>query len=146
MIREGQHLQAIGEMVRSEGAHLLYHNHYWEVEKGAGDLQNLVDHTDPAVVSLGMDVGWVHRAGGRPAEMVRRFIERIRYLHFKDFKVKDFANDTWTELGDGYVDFPGVVEVIRGRELWVTYERDQTMEDAPWSARVSMAYLRSILA
>jgi inosose dehydratase len=142
---EAQHLQALGELTAAEGAHLLYHNHYWEIEKNAVELQNLLDHTSPAQVSLAMDVGWVHRAGGRPAEMVQRFLDRIRYLHFKDFKVKDFANDTWTELGDGYVDFAGVADVIRGQDLWVTYERDETMPDAPASARQSRAFLKTLL-
>ncbi len=145
LAQEAAALQQAGEIASRQGAHLLYHNHYWEVEHDYAELCHLVDHTDPQVVSLALDVGWVHRAGGRPAEAARCFSDRIRYFHFKDFRVKDFLHDTWTELGSGYVDFPGVVEAIRGRDLWITYERDETLANAAESATISRAYLRTLL-
>jgi len=145
LVQEAAALQQAGQVASRQGAQFLYHNHYWEVEHDYAELRNLMEHTDPQVVSFALDVGWVHRAGGRPAEAAHRFISRVAYFHFKDFRVKDFQHDTWTELGTGYVDFPGVVAAIQGKDLWITYERDETLANAAESAKISREYLRSLL-
>ena len=138
-------LQQCGRLCQAHGRRLCYHNHYWEVEHDYRELRFLLENTDPALVGLALDVGWVQRAGGRPAEAVRRFNQRIDYLHLKDFRVKDFASDTWTELGDGYVDFPGVFAAIEGRSLpWAAVERDEVLPHAAQSSRSSRDYLRGL--
>ena len=111
------------------------------------ELHFLVDHTEPDLVSLTLDVGWVHRAGGQPAQVVQQFYPRIRVLHFKDFKVKNAQQDTWTELGQGYVDFPSIVEAMPyNADLWITVERDEVMPNAAESARISAEYLKKLLS
>lgn len=144
---EAKMLDQIGETVHHHGMTLCYHNHYWEIEHKQKELRYLCEHTNPGLVSLVMDVGWVHRAGGRPEEVIPEFLPRIRSFHFKDFRVKDAANDTWTELGQGYVDFPRILDVIRGKgDFWIIVERDEPMPDAAESARISARYLKNLLS
>ena len=140
-------LNQIGELVHNKGMSLCYHNHYWEIEHKQKELRYLCGNTNPEYVSLLLDVGWVHRAGGRPEEVVQEFLPRIRAFHFKDFRVKDAANDTWTELGQGYVDFHKIVETIQDKgDYWIIVERDETMPNAAESARISADYLKQLLA
>jgi sugar phosphate isomerase/epimerase len=142
---EAHSLNKIGKMCQEHGVTLCYHNHYWEIEHDYKDLRFLVKHTDSDSVRLAIDIGWVHRAGGKAAEAAKLFLDRIRYFHFKDFRVKDFANDTWTELGNGYVDILGVLQVIKDRgPFWITVERDETLTNAQESAQISREYLRSL--
>lgn len=144
--QEAGTLTRVGQMCQQHGIALCYHNHYWEIEHNLRELHFLCDHTDPELVGLALDVGWVHRAGRAPAEVTRLFLNRIRYFHFKDFRVKDFLHDTWTELGDGYVDLPGVLEVIGEKgEFWLTVERDEALPDAAESARLSHDYLVKLI-
>lgn len=143
---ECQALEHLGSICAGHNLAFCYHNHYWEVEHNLGELRYLCDHTNPSLVSLALDVGWVQRAGGVPHAAARLLLERIGYFHFKDFRVKNFSEDTWTELGDGYVDFPAILEVLQGRwEGWITVERDETLPKALESARASRAYLQSLL-
>lgn len=144
---EAKILDQIGKLVHQHGMNLCYHNHYWEIEHNQKELRYLIEHTNPEYVSLLLDVGWVHRAGGRPEDVIPEFLPRIRAFHFKDFRVKDAANDTWTELGQGYVDFPKILDTIRGKgDYWIIVERDETMPDAAESARISAQYLTKLLA
>ncbi|MEW5869586.1 MAG: sugar phosphate isomerase/epimerase [Chloroflexota bacterium] len=143
---ECQALEHLGGICASHNLAFCYHNHYWEIEHNLRELRYLCDHTNPALVSLALDVGWVHRAGGSPSEVTRLLLDRIGYFHFKDFRVKNFHEDTWTELGDGYVNFPAILETLQGRwEGWIAVERDETLPNAFESARASRAYLKSIL-
>jgi sugar phosphate isomerase/epimerase len=144
---EAQMLNQIGEIVHQHGMNLCYHNHYWEIEHQQKELHYLVEHTNPEYVSLLLDVGWVHRAGARPEEVIPEFLPRIRAFHFKDFRVKDAVNDTWTELGQGYVNFPQIWELIRGKgDYWIIVERDETMPNPAESAQISARYLKNLLA
>lgn len=144
---EAQMLNQIGELVYQHGMTLCYHNHYWEIEHQQKELSYLCENTNPELVSLLLDVGWVHRAGGRPEEVIPKFLPRIRAFHFKDFRVKDAVNDTWTELGQGYVDFPRILDLIWNKgDYWIIVERDETLSNPAESARISAAYLKKQLA
>ncbi|MBN2548295.1 MAG: TIM barrel protein [Anaerolineales bacterium] len=142
---EAQTLNQVGQWCTESGLSLCYHNHYWEIEHNQAELHALCEHTDPRLVSLALDIGWVHRAGGAPAAVASTFLDRIRYFHFKDFRIKDFQHDTWAEVGTGYVDFQGVLEVIRGRDYWLTVERDEALAEAAESARTSYQNLHQML-
>lgn len=139
-------LDQIGELAHQKGLTLCYHNHYWEIEHKQKELRYLCEHTNPEFVSLILDVGWVHRAGGRPEQVIPEFLPRIRAFHFKDFRVKDAITDVWTELGTGYVDFPKIIETIQGKgDYWIIVERDETLPNAAESAQISARYLKKLL-
>ena len=63
-------------------------------------------------------------------------------MHFKDIK----ADKKITELGNGVVDFPAVLKVVRGSKVeWVSYEQDNTELTPLESTKISMDYLKSII-
>lgn len=135
-------LNAAGAICRQYGRLYCYHNHYWEIQDNLRELRTLREETDPALVFFAIDVAWVKRGGTDPAQIVDEFLPRLAYLHFKDTK-----DERWTDLGQGEVDFPAILEVIQTRrDLWLAYERDEPLEHAAESARVSGAYLKQLLA
>lgn len=135
---QAESLNRIGQLCHDSGITLCYHNHFWEIENECAELRYLCDHTDPDLVSLCLDVGWVERAGGSPVEVAGAFLDRIAYFHFKDTKEGE-----WMEIGHGTVDFPGLFRAIRKRQgWWLVVEQDETRRRPVESARISRDYLK----
>jgi sugar phosphate isomerase/epimerase len=135
---QAESLNQIGQLCRDNGLTLCYHNHFWEIKNDCTELRYLCDHTDPALVSLCLDVGWVKRAGGSPVEVAEAFFDRIGYFH-----LKDTTPDEWMEVGYGTVDFPGLFQVIQKRQdWWLVVEQDETRRPPVESARLSREYLK----
>ena len=133
-------LNEIGKICQVRGITFCYHNHWWEIDNEQALLRAICDLTDPALVSLCVDVGWVQRAGASPAKVLTEFLDRVRYLH-----LRDTLEDRWTDVGYGLVDFRSVFQVIKGRDdIYPTVERDEPLPDALGSARKSMAKLREL--
>jgi sugar phosphate isomerase/epimerase len=139
---EAENLGRVGQFCKDNGIRLAYHNHYWEIQEDCRELRYLCEHTDPSLVSLCLDVAWVHRADGNPAEVARTFLDRIAYFH-----IKDTTDTEWREVGYGDVDMASLFQVIRAREFpWLVVEQDETQRAPVESARMSREYLRQKLA
>jgi len=141
--REGiRIMNEAGKTLRSEGIHLHYHNHAWEFEKVDGDKRGidfLIDGLDPECVDLCVDVAWVLRGEDDPVSFLLKHKEIVGYLHFKDHDGED-----WIELGQGQVDFDGIMKILPEltNARWVMIEQDTTKIDPMDSCRISREYLR----
>ena len=92
-----------------------------------------------------MDIGWVKRAGHDPLEVIPMFKSRLAYFHLKDYRVQEYVTEEWTDLGEGYVGIPQVIELLKGYgDIWLTYERDAVLENAGENAAVNRAILRKL--
>ena len=134
-------LNRAGKRLGEAGIKLHYHNHAFEFEPVDGDRTGMdlfIEGLDPEAVDLCVDVGWVAKAGRDPAAFLREHKDRVGYLHFKDFN-----DDGWIELGQGHVDFAGVMNVLP--ELtnvsWVMIEQDSTNIDPLESVKLSRKFL-----
>lgn len=135
---EAESLSRVGQLCRENGIRLAYHNHYWEIQDDCRELRSICEHTDPALVSLCLDVAWAHRAGSQPAQVAQTFLDRIAYFHIKDTTATE-----WREVGYGDLDFDALFAVIRTREWpWLVVEQDETQRAPVESARASREYLR----
>ncbi len=138
---QANNLNQIGQLCQEQGLKLCYHNHFWEIEHNSAELRHICQHTDPALVWLCLDVGWVKRAGGSPVAVVEEFFDRIGYFH-----IKDTTAEEWMEVGHGQVDFPALFEVIgRRQDWWLVVEQDETKRRPVESARLSRTYLQEKL-
>ncbi len=127
------------------------------------ELERLLDEVDENILKICFDTGHHSYAGFDPVAFMKKHINRISYMHFKDIdpKVKAdvIANRTgfydacgqgiFCKLGQGDVDFPAVRQVLleAGFEGWCTVEQDcdpnldvTPMEDS----RFNREYLQSI--
>lgn len=75
----------IGAKVKSAKMQFGYHNHMGEFEKenGITFYDELLKNTDPKLVVMEMDCGWVTAAGRSPLEYLTRFPQRFQLLHVK---------------------------------------------------------------
>jgi len=133
-------LNQVGEICQERGLTYVYHNHWYEIANDAAELHALCDLTDPKLVSLCLDIGWVERADASSVDVTIEFLDRIAYFHLKDTKDEKFVS-----LGDGTVDFPGWLAAIEGKgNFYLTYERDEFLPTALESATNSRIYLRTL--
>lgn len=127
------------------------------------ELERLLDEVDERILRICFDTGHHSYAGFDPVAFMRRHIDRISYLHFKDIdpaiKARVIENRTgfydacgqgiFCTLGDGDVDFRSVRKLLldSGFEGWCTVEQDcdPTLDIDPLKdARTNRHYLASI--
>lgn len=127
------------------------------------ELERLLDEVDESLLKICFDTGHHSYAGFDPVAFMKRHIDRISYMHFKDIdpQVKARAIEDRTgfyeacgqsifcNLGQGDVDFPAVRQVLldAGFNGWCTVEQDcdPTLDVRPVDdARLNREYLESI--
>ena len=127
------------------------------------ELERLLDEVDASILKICFDTGHHSYAGYDPVAFMKRHIDRISYMHFKDIdpavKADVVANRTdfykacgqgiFCNLGQGDVDFPAVRQVLldAGFEGWCTVEQDcdPSMPGTPLEdAESNRKYLESI--
>lgn len=127
------------------------------------ELERLLDEVDESILKICFDTGHHSYAGFDPVAFMKRHMNRISYMHFKDIdpKVKSdsIASHTgfydacgqgiFCNLGQGDVDFPAVRQLLldSGFEGWCTVEQDcdPTLDVSPIDdARANRDYLLSI--
>lgn len=145
------------------GLRVAFHHHCAGLVETPEETRKLLELTDPDLVGLCLDTGHYHYAGGDAVEAIREFGKRVTYLHLKDCDAKvreqakaehlDYfaatAAAVFCELGQGEVDFPGVIAEMEklGYDGWAIVEQDVFVDDldAPReSAARNREYLRSI--
>jgi len=77
-----------GEGAKKRGLKFAYHNHnveFRKLEGGATGYDILLKETDPKLVKLEVDAGWMAAGGADTAALIAANADRVRLLHFKDF-------------------------------------------------------------
>lgn len=76
-----------GEQITSLGRTFAYHNHNPEFVSIDGQvcMDVLVAETDPELVKLELDLGWIAVAGFDPVERLQKYAGRVIACHMKDF-------------------------------------------------------------
>lgn len=134
-------LNTLGKEALEYGIQVCLHNHNWELSNGCEFLQILVGNSRPEFVGLAADLGWVMRSQTGVEEFVRRFQDRVRYVH-----LKDVSGEEWTELGSGQLPLREVLPIIQSLHLpWWIVEQDTTRKTALDSVRESIAYLCTLI-
>ncbi len=127
------------------------------------EVERLLEEIDADTLKICIDTGHCTYAGFDPVAFMKRHMDRITYVHFKntDAKVKAqaIANRTgfyeacgqgiFCNLGDGEVDLPAVRQVLLDASYqgWCTIEQDCDPTLAPdplGDAKLNREYLQSI--
>ena len=102
-----------GRQVADAGMTFGYHNHSAEF-KEVGDTTGfdyLFDNTDPKLVKIELDVGWVVVAQQDPVAILNKHKDRVIALHVKDVGKRgaDGKDPPSVALGEGTVDWKAVI-------------------------------------
>ncbi len=142
-------------LLKAHGLRLSYHNHNPEfapLANGKTGMQLLLEHTDPALVTFELDVGWVAAAGANPAAFLKAHAGRFRLMHVKDIKAGSKPNFALSmdpsNVGAGAVDWKAVLPA--GLAAGVSHFFVE--QEAPFpgtrmdAARAAVAYLSAFAA
>ncbi|HEY3628373.1 MAG TPA: sugar phosphate isomerase/epimerase [Terracidiphilus sp.] len=140
----------VGEQVKKAGLQLGYHNHNFEFRK-IGDTTGYDEFlrlTDPELVALELDCGWVCVAGQDPVTYLKKYPSRYRLLHIKDFK-KGFTPSTHlgpapdaavpTELGRGAVDYSRILAAAP-KNVLLFVEQEPPFKEMPALEAIKVDY------
>lgn len=141
-----------GKKVKAAGLRFGYHNHVAEFQPvdGAVPYDELLTLTDPALVTMEMDCGWVKVGGGDPVAYLRKYPTRISMLHVKDFKPKDAsagADDRpkAAELGQGTMDYRVIFAAANKGQIKHCFVEQEAFNMAPMeSLKVDAEYMKRL--
>jgi sugar phosphate isomerase/epimerase len=111
-------LNRVGREYRDLGLTFGYHNHHVEFMRvdGVVPYDYLMSNTDPNLVKIELDVGWLASAGVDPVAYLRRHAGRVIACHLKDYApsiVTDVPQRKLVAPGAGTIDFEAVLAAMR---------------------------------
>ena len=121
--RRAAQLNANGKIAQKYGMKMLVHNHTGEFEKLTDSPRTtfdvLVEETDPALVTMQLDLGWTYIAGVDPIALFKAHPGRFELWHVKDvFGLKTVnpslgpnarvSSMALVPVGTGHIDFKPV--------------------------------------
>jgi sugar phosphate isomerase/epimerase len=121
-----------------------YHNHEYEFAQENGQIfyDTLLSKTDPNLVHMELDLGWVVAAGQDPLRYFERYPGRFPLWHLKDMKRDQPVS---TELGTGRVDVVKLLENAKKSGLrYFFVEQEEYSTTAFDSAKRNVEYLRKL--
>ena len=149
-VNAGRLLAEIGRRTADLGIPLGFHPHMGSLAERPGELDRVMDAADSRYVRLLLDVAHYSQGGGDSVAAIRRYRDRLLFLHIKDVRNASSAGGyQFVELGQGRVNirdvFAALTEVtFRG---WAVVELDavpETTRSPKESAAISKRYLASI--
>jgi len=116
------------------------HNHWWEFQQVEGRYayQVMLEHLDPAIF-FQIDTYWVQTAGPDPAQVVKELGSRAPLLHLKDGPA--VRGEPHVAVGDGVLDFHGIVQAAGDVVEWLIVELDDCATDMVEAVTKSCHYL-----
>jgi inosose dehydratase len=129
---------------------LGYHNHMGALGEGPEAIDAVMQAVDPRYARLELDVAHYFQGGGEPVKAIRKYHDRLLFLHMKDVEQlaakADAKSYRFVELGRGKVDIPGIFAALREVKYrgWVVVELDDVTEKARTpkdSAAINKKYL-----
>jgi sugar phosphate isomerase/epimerase len=145
----------VGEQTRKAGIQLGYHNHNLEFRSFGGVVayDELLRRTDPALVKMEMDIGWVTIAGQDPIALLKKYPGRFPLLHVKDVKpgVKPAltieGDAPTTPVGAGSIDWTKLFAAARTAGVTHYFVEQETFDGPPLDAlKASYDYLHAMKA
>lgn len=133
----------IGEKTKAAGIQFGYHNHTEEFRKLNGVLvyDELLRATEPSLVTMEMDCGWVAAAGFQPIDYLRRYPTRFTLLHVKDMVLHKGSEPHSTELGHGDIDYAPIFAAAKHVRYYF-YEQEEFDMPPLDALKISAAYLK----
>ncbi|TYP69183.1 sugar phosphate isomerase/epimerase family protein [Paenibacillus methanolicus] len=136
-------LEQAGKLAAQAGLRLGYHNHDFEFK--LVDDQPILDHllsTVPAEFLVAeFDLGWMHLAGYKVSDYVKKYAGRVPLAHFKDFDKgrKDVV------IGQGIVDLKSVLPIAEQAGIEYLFVEQEEFENASSldSAKAALEFFRA---
>ena len=134
-------LNKLGKIAKDKGMTLTFHHHMGTVVQTEEEIDKFMELTDPELVFLLFDSGYLSFAGINPENVLKKYVNRVKHVHLKDIRkemveksraerwsfLKGVREGVFTVPGDGDVDFAPIFSILEeaGYEGWVVVEAEQ---------------------
>jgi inosose dehydratase len=153
-------LNRLGKLAAKKGMRLTYHHHMGTGVQSAGEIDCLMENTEPALLSLLYDTGHLVFAGEDHLGVLKKWAGRIGHVHLKDMRgtvrrkavkekwpfLRAVKEGVFTVPGDGSVDFEPVFGALKKAKYsgwWVVEaEQDPARANPLEYALKARAYIR----
>lgn len=121
-----------------------YHNHEYEFERENGKVlyDVLLENTDPRLVTMELDLGWVVASGNDPITYFNNYPGRFPLWHLKDM---DTSKKESTEFGKGQIK---VLEILKNSKKsgvkYIFVEQEEYATTALESMKYDFDYLQKL--
>ena len=139
-----------GKQVADAGMTFGYHNHHAEFKK-LGDqsgFEYLWANTDPKLVKIELDVGWVVVAQQDPIAILNKYKDRVIALHVKDVARRESADKDppSVALGEGVIDWKKVIGTAKKNGTKTFFYEQEAPFTRPIldSVKISGDYLKQL--
>jgi sugar phosphate isomerase/epimerase len=140
-------LNGTGREYRDRGLTFGYHNHHIEfvAVDGVVPYDYLMSNTDPSLVKIELDIGWLATAGVDPVAYLRKHAGRVISCHLKDYNasiVSDVPQRKVVAPGSGTVDFAAVLAAMQETGVAHGYIEVDVSDDPMGDVRRGHAHLQ----
>ena len=135
-------LDTVSGIAASYGLEACYHPHLSTIVESPEELDELFSRTG---IGFCPDTAHLVAGGGDPAQLIRRYADRIRHVHLKDVRLDPVC---FLPLGVGQVDFDDVMTALGEIDYagWLLVELDSYAGDPADAAAQSKNFLDRLLA
>ena len=135
-------LDRVVDIAAAHGLESSYHPHLGTIVEGPDDLGRLMSLSK---IQFCPDTAHLAAGGADPEAMIRQHADRLAHVHLKDL---DRATMSFLPLGEGDLDFPGIIRAVRevGYDSWLMVELDSYDGHPRTAAEISRKYLEALLA
>lgn len=142
-------LDRVGREYRDLGLGFGYHNHHVEFMPvdGVVAYDYLMQHTDPQLVKIELDLGWIAYSGLDPVDYLEKYAGRVVACHFKDYDPTvdtDVPQRKLVAPGMGTVDFAAVLAAMRETNVAHGFLEVDISDEPLTAVRTGHAHLESV--
>ena len=133
-----------GEKCRAAGIRFGYHNHEYEFESENGIVlfDVIMDETDPYLVNMELDLGWVIIAKKNPLDYFKKYPGRFPLWHLKDM---DIVKKQSTEFGKGGLDIPEMLAHQKDSGVEHIFIEQEEYSSTPFeSIQYNMQFMKTL--
>lgn len=129
--RQDHQIRCITEVAKraeAEGVTTVYHpnSSYGSIFRTREDYEYLFDGIAGSCLGYAPDAGHIAHGGMDPKEVISTYYGKVKHVHFKDMG----SDGSWKSMGEGGIDFPGIVKMLKEKAYkgWIMVEEES--EDA----------------
>jgi sugar phosphate isomerase/epimerase len=144
-LRVAEAFNKAGEDCKKIGLKFGYHNHSYEFESDKGQVlyDLLLENTDPSLVHMELDLGWVVMGGKNPIDYFNQYPGRFPLWHLKDMSILEGGS---TEFGKGDLNISEMIENIDLAGVKYMFMEQEQYDNNPFdSIRYNLNYLAKLV-
>ena len=157
------HIRGIAEKAEGYGVRAVIHPHAGGYIEFADEIDRMAEDIPADVAGICLDTGHLYYSGMNPSEWLKKYADRLDYVHFKDVnrkvydevmneKIRFFegcGKGSMCPIGKGCLDYPGIKDTLEeiGYSGYITIEQERDPRNSDTSlsdVKESVSYLKSV--